>query len=245
MVAGSDIAEIATRLDPSIKVIVSGHTHVQFDRIVGETRLVKYELVGLDKEAHDETELFVKGIDEELVIGAEAIAEKPAEEEKEKTVTLNQSVIRDLRQRFENNEERVRVRQGVRPGMMTVSWIASDPNSDEMLYRVEMRSVDREEAFTVVADDQLDLVAAGQPALGVDRCHPGLGRRRHRAEQRPDRPGRRTPATHHRRLRRWKHIRKVCPPGYTIATACVCSQCSPRSHSRDLGGSYRCRHLDE
>jgi hypothetical protein len=77
----------------------------------------------------------------------------PAEEEKEKTVTLNASVIRDLRQPFETNEERVRVRQGVRPGMMTVSWGASDPNSDQLLFRVEIRSVDREAPFTTVADD--------------------------------------------------------------------------------------------
>jgi hypothetical protein len=77
----------------------------------------------------------------------------PAEEEKEKTVTLNASVMRDLRQPFETNEERVRVRQGVRPGMMTVAWGASDPNDDQLLYRVEIRSVDRAEPFTIVADD--------------------------------------------------------------------------------------------
>ena len=28
--AGSDIAEIASRLDPSIKVIVSAHTHAEY-----------------------------------------------------------------------------------------------------------------------------------------------------------------------------------------------------------------------
>ncbi len=77
----------------------------------------------------------------------------PAEEEKEKTVTLNASVIRDLRKPFESDEDRVRVRQGVKAGMMTVSWNASDPNDDQLLYRVEMRSVDREAAFSKVADD--------------------------------------------------------------------------------------------
>ena len=42
--AGSDIAEIATRLDPSIKVIVSGHTHAEYRCTIttpdGITRLV-------------------------------------------------------------------------------------------------------------------------------------------------------------------------------------------------------------
>jgi 5'-nucleotidase len=41
--AGSDIAEIATRLDPSIKVIVSGHTHAEYRCTItanGVTRLI-------------------------------------------------------------------------------------------------------------------------------------------------------------------------------------------------------------
>jgi DNA topoisomerase-6 subunit B len=38
----------------------------------GEARKVAFTLAGLDKEAYDETDLYVKGIDEELVIGAEA-----------------------------------------------------------------------------------------------------------------------------------------------------------------------------
>jgi DNA topoisomerase-6 subunit B len=46
----------------------------------GEARKITYELIGLDQEAYDETELLVKGIDEELVIGAEAMAEKPPED---------------------------------------------------------------------------------------------------------------------------------------------------------------------
>jgi DNA topoisomerase-6 subunit B len=46
----------------------------------GETRKVRYELVGLEQEGYDETELLVKGIDEELVIGAEAVQEKPEEQ---------------------------------------------------------------------------------------------------------------------------------------------------------------------
>ncbi|HEV8361693.1 MAG TPA: DNA topoisomerase VI subunit B [Candidatus Thermoplasmatota archaeon] len=50
----------------------------------GESRKIAYELLGLDQEAYDETELLVKGIDEELVIGAEAIEEKPPEGEQER-----------------------------------------------------------------------------------------------------------------------------------------------------------------
>jgi DNA topoisomerase VI subunit B len=46
----------------------------------GESRLIKYEFLGMDQEGYDETSLYVKGIDEELVIGAEAIVEKAAEE---------------------------------------------------------------------------------------------------------------------------------------------------------------------
>jgi 5'-nucleotidase len=41
--AGSDIAEIASRLDPSIKVIVSAHTHAEYRRTItvgGVTRLI-------------------------------------------------------------------------------------------------------------------------------------------------------------------------------------------------------------
>ena len=42
--AGSDIAEIAERLDPSIEVIVSGHTHAEYRCMIttpdGVTRLI-------------------------------------------------------------------------------------------------------------------------------------------------------------------------------------------------------------
>jgi hypothetical protein len=81
------------------------------------------------------------------------LAAMPSEEEKEKTVTISASVMKDLRKRHEEEEERLRVRQGTRPGMMTVAWTASDQNRDELLYRVELRSLDRSGAFTVVADD--------------------------------------------------------------------------------------------
>jgi DNA topoisomerase-6 subunit B len=47
----------------------------------GEARKLTYELAGLEQEAYDETDLYVKGIDEELVIGAEALEDKPAEED--------------------------------------------------------------------------------------------------------------------------------------------------------------------
>lgn len=77
----------------------------------------------------------------------------PPEEEKEKTVTLSNSVIRDLRKRHDPDKDRVRVRQGLKPGMMTVSWKATDRNRDDLLFRVELRSLDRNQPFTMVADD--------------------------------------------------------------------------------------------
>lgn len=77
----------------------------------------------------------------------------PPEEEKEKTVTLSGSVIRDLKKRHDSDEDRLRVRQGVKPGMMTVSWSATDRNRDQLLFRVELRSLDRSQPFVVVEDD--------------------------------------------------------------------------------------------
>src|SRR6185436_315407 len=67
----------------------------------------------------------------------------PPEEEKEKTVTLTRSTISNLRGPDDDDDNRsVRVRQGVRPGMMTVSWRADDPNGDELLYRLEVLRLD-------------------------------------------------------------------------------------------------------
>lgn len=79
----------------------------------------------------------------------------PPEEEKEKTVTLSRSTIANLRGPDDDDDARsVRVRQGVRPGMLTVSWRADDPNNDELLYRVEMRRLDEgDDAWVVVSND--------------------------------------------------------------------------------------------
>jgi sugar lactone lactonase YvrE len=79
----------------------------------------------------------------------------PPEEEKEKTVTLSRSTINGLRGPDDDDDARsVRVRQGVRPGMLTVSWRADDPNSDELIYRVEvLRLDDAQEAWQTVASD--------------------------------------------------------------------------------------------
>lgn len=80
----------------------------------------------------------------------------PQENEKEKTVTLSSSVLRDLR-KPDKDENRVRVRQGQRPGMMTVAWRTSDPNHDDLLYRVELTRLDAPKMpWNVVADDLTD-----------------------------------------------------------------------------------------
>ena len=54
----------------------------------------------------------------------------PPEEEREKTVTLSRNLLKELRGPEEEDEQRLRVRQGLRPGMLTVaivvvSWVAS------------------------------------------------------------------------------------------------------------------------
>ncbi|MEQ9498909.1 MAG: hypothetical protein RIT81_18665 [Deltaproteobacteria bacterium] len=69
------------------------------------------------------------------------MASLPKEDDKEKTVTLSSNVIRDLR-KPERNKDRTRARQGSRPGMMTVAWTSTDPNGDDLLYRVEMTRLD-------------------------------------------------------------------------------------------------------
>jgi hypothetical protein len=71
------------------------------------------------------------------------MARMPKEEEKEKTITLSRNVISNLRKDLDEDENKsVRVRQGVRPGWLTLSWRADDPNGDDMIYRVEMRRID-------------------------------------------------------------------------------------------------------
>ena len=85
------------------------------------------------------------------------MASMPKEEEKEKTITLSRTSIRDLRNPTEQAEERLRVRQGSRPGMLTASWTADDPNRDALLYRVEVRKLDEPSLpWRVVADDLTD-----------------------------------------------------------------------------------------
>lgn len=79
----------------------------------------------------------------------------PPEEEKEKTVTLTRSAITNLRGTDDDDDNRsVRVRQGIRPGMLTVTWRADDPNSDELIYRVELLRLDEAgETWQLVAND--------------------------------------------------------------------------------------------
>jgi hypothetical protein len=83
------------------------------------------------------------------------MSKMPREEEKEKTVTLSRSVINNLRKDVDEEESRsVRVRQGVRPGWITISWRADDPNGDELIYRVEIRRLDEPSTpWTVVSNN--------------------------------------------------------------------------------------------
>ncbi len=67
------------------------------------------------------------------------MASMPPEEEREKTVTLSRNLLKELRGPEEEDEQRLRVRQGLRPGMLTVAIVAEDPNRDGLLYRVELR----------------------------------------------------------------------------------------------------------
>ncbi len=66
----------------------------------------------------------------------------PPEGEKERTVTLSKTVIRELTQPTRTSKSRTRARQGQRPGMMTVAWNAKDDNHDQLLYTVRMRALD-------------------------------------------------------------------------------------------------------
>lgn len=77
----------------------------------------------------------------------------PTEEEKEKTVTLSRTAITGLRAPDDDDEARsVRVRQGIRTGWLTVAWRADDPNTDDLLYRLEMlRLDDADEKWAVVS----------------------------------------------------------------------------------------------
>lgn len=77
----------------------------------------------------------------------------PPEEEKEKTVTISQSSIQRLRRPGNDDEPEVRARQGQLPGLLTVAWKASDPNKDDLLYRVELRRLEPEGPWQVLAED--------------------------------------------------------------------------------------------
>lgn len=77
----------------------------------------------------------------------------PPEGEKERTVTLSQSVLRDLRKRFVSKRKRTRVRQGEAPGMMTVAWKAEDQNGDDLLYRVFLRRLGGPAGWRQVGED--------------------------------------------------------------------------------------------
>jgi len=60
------------RVDPKPSEQTAEHIRWDLKRIpTGEARMLSFEFVGLDKDAYDETDLYVSGIDAELVIGAE------------------------------------------------------------------------------------------------------------------------------------------------------------------------------
>lgn len=86
------------------------------------------------------------------------LARMPREEDREKTVTLSRSTLAGLRKETDDEDSRsVRVRQGVRPGWLTMSWRAEDPNGDELIYRLEVRRLDEPATgWRVVANDLLD-----------------------------------------------------------------------------------------
>ncbi len=65
----------------------------------------------------------------------------PNEAATTKTVTLNERTLNQLR-RPPVEKKTVRARQVVEPGMMTVLWQANDADGDDLLYKVEMRSVE-------------------------------------------------------------------------------------------------------
>lgn len=67
------------------------------------------------------------------------MATMPPEEEREKTVTLSRNLLKELRGPEDEDDQRLRVRQGLRPGMLTLAFVADDPNRDLLLYRVELR----------------------------------------------------------------------------------------------------------
>ncbi len=81
----------------------------------------------------------------------------PKEGEKDRTVTLSKSVMKELRNPFHTaKKKRSRVRQGERPGMMSVAWKVEDENQDGLLYRVQLRRLDgpsAKDGWRQVADD--------------------------------------------------------------------------------------------
>lgn len=66
----------------------------------------------------------------------------PSESQKERTVTLSDNTLKDLRRPRRASSGGPRVRQGEQHGMMTVAWRATDANRDRLLYSVEMTPVD-------------------------------------------------------------------------------------------------------
>ncbi|MBI4816427.1 MAG: hypothetical protein HY791_09215 [Deltaproteobacteria bacterium] len=66
----------------------------------------------------------------------------PVEEEREKTITVNEGSVRRLRPGATPERQEPRARQGTAPGMMTISWRASDRNGDDLRYSAAIRRAD-------------------------------------------------------------------------------------------------------
>ena len=84
------------------------------------------------------------------------MAALPSEGEKERTISLSASLMKELRKATPKDPDRARVRQGEEPGMMTAAWTADDDNHDDLLFRVELRALDgpgAKDGWRVVADD--------------------------------------------------------------------------------------------
>lgn len=78
----------------------------------------------------------------------------PSESLKERTVTLSESALKDLRRPRAKPKGGARVRQGEEDGMMTAAWRATDKNRDRLLYTVELSALDDPKGgWRTVAED--------------------------------------------------------------------------------------------
>ncbi|MBI2376659.1 MAG: hypothetical protein HYV07_21865 [Deltaproteobacteria bacterium] len=77
----------------------------------------------------------------------------PAEEEREKTISINESNLKRLAPGAPADRAEVRARQGAQPGMLTVSWRATDRNGDALRFVAELRSTEQAVSWTELGRD--------------------------------------------------------------------------------------------